>query len=144
MSRAHTAWLKALIQSIPAAAAQTFVTKAEYPAPNQKVQLTFPYWVIHPADGTDEAPRFTGPAITQRPRFTIWSVGQNADQAKWAAEQVKAKLILSGFGVIPTIAGERSKPVWYSSPLPVQVDKDVIPVVCFHVAECGFASESTS
>lgn len=141
MARNHTAWLKALIETAPGATGQVFVTKAEYPAPNEKTPVTYPYWVIHPADGIDEATRETGPAITHHPRFTIHSVGENADQAAWAGEQVKSRIIVGGFGVIPTIAGERSKPCWYHSPVPIQTDKDVLPPICFHVAEISFASE---
>lgn len=141
MARNHTAWLKARLETIAGATGQVFVSKAEYAAPNQGVKLTYPYWVIHPADGVDEATRETGPKITQHPRFTIHSVGENADQAAWAGAQVKALLVVSGFGVVPTITGERCKPFWYHSPVPIQTDSSVLPVVCFHVAEASFATE---
>ena len=135
--RIHTAWLKARIQSVPAFASSTFVTVA--PA-----NTALPYNLIHPMDGTDIADRLAGPNLVQNPRWVIHSVGSTYDQCAWAAEQVKAVLVVSGIGVTPTITGERSGRVWYSVPQPVQTDDDVTPSLLFHTAETGFQSTPTA
>ena len=132
--RKHTAWLKARIQSVPALASSVFVTVVPAGA-------SLPYVVIHPADGTDAADRLTGPSALQNPRFTFHSVGSTYEQCAWAAEQVKAALIVGGLGVTPAITGEIAGRVWYSVPQPVQTDDDVNPPLLFHTAEVGFTSE---
>lgn len=143
--RVHTAWLVSVLAGIPGAVrdgrSQVFVSKAEYPGADAKVPLTYPYWVIHPSDGRDTADRLTGPYSTAHPRFTVWSVGLTADQAGIAAENVRAALIVNGFGVTPEIDGEVSRRVWYSSPVPIQVDTTKTPALVYHVAECGFDSD---
>lgn len=133
MSRKHDAWLKARIETVPALAAATFVTTA--PA-----ATATPYVVLHPMDGSDDSDRFTGPSTVQHPRYVVHSVGETPEQAKWAAEQVKSKLVVAGVGVVPTIAGELAGAVSYSSPAPVQVDRDGPAVLFVHIAECGFES----
>lgn len=144
--RAHTAWLKSVLDGIPGAVnvdgrSQVFVSKAEYPSPDTKVPLTYPYWVIHPVDGKDTADRFTGPYVTRHPRFTIWSVGLTYDSAATAAENVRAALVVNGRGVVPSIEGELSRSVWYSAPIPVQTDTTKTPALVYHVAEVGFDSD---
>lgn len=134
--RQHTTALKALIEGAPALAGKVHVTLADGgPGP-----LKLPYVVIHPSDGTDAADRFTGPKQMYRPRFTVHSVGADANQAAATAEAVKKRLIVGGFGVVPAIPGEDPKRLWYSVPMPLQVDRDVSPPLVFHVAECGFES----
>jgi hypothetical protein len=133
--RKHTAWLKATIQGIPTVASKTYVTRV---TPGAIVAP--PYVVIHPADGIDQVERMAGPRSTQHPRFTIHSVGVDADQCGWLAEQIKSRLVVNGFGVIPTVPGERCGRVWWDSPIPIQIDDDGDPVY-FHVAECGFSSD---
>ena len=135
--RKHTTWLKSRIQSIPAFAASTFVTVAPANTP-------LPYVLIHPSDGRDISDRLAGPDTVQNPRFVIHSVGSTYDQCAWAAEQVKAVLIIAGLGVTPTITGEIAGRVWYSSPQPIQADDDVTPVLLFHTAETGFESTLTA
>lgn len=144
--RVHTAWLKSVLDGIPGAVngvsrGQVFVSRAEYPEPDQKVPVTYPYWVIHPADGRDTQSAITGPYVTRHPRFTIWTVALNADTAALAAENVRNALVVNGRGVKPTIAGEKSQAVWYSSPLPIQVDTNQTPALVYHVAEVGFDSQ---
>lgn len=145
--KAHTDWLKARMETMPGAViggrSQVFVTKAQYPGSDSAVKVTYPYWVIHPQDGNDEQTRFTGPKLTQHPRFTIHSVGLSYDSAAIAGENVKKILIVNGFGVVPAIGGENSRRVWYDVPIPVQTDADVTPAIAFHVAECGFESDLT-
>ena len=135
--RKHTAWLKARIESIPAFASSTFVTVAPANTP-------LPYNLIHPMDGTDVADRFTGPSSVQNPRFVIHSVGKTYNSCAWAAEQVKAVLVVAGIGVTPTITGELAGRVWYSVPQPVQTDDDVTPPFWFHTSEVGFESTPTA
>ncbi|WP_157480056.1 hypothetical protein [Leifsonia sp. Root227] len=142
--RVHTAWLRGVIESLPGGIkdgrSQVFVSRAVYPEqPDEK--LSYPYWVIHPADGKDTSDRVTGPVVTRHPRFTVHSVGRDADQAGIAAENLRNALIVNGRGIVPSIAGEHPKPVWYSSPIPVQVDSNIQPPTCYHVAECGFDSQ---
>lgn len=139
--RKHTAWLVSTIQSFPALSTKTFVMVARNPAPNAAVKVLPPYVVVHPTDGVDDTDRLTGPSVTKRPRWVIHSVGVDAEQAAWAAEQVKNRLIIGGLGVVPVIEGERPGALWYSSPTPIQLDTDVTPALCFHVAECGFTSD---
>lgn len=143
--RVHTAWLKSLIETIPGAVvggrSQVFVSKAEYPEPDQKVEVSYPYWVIHPADGRDTADRLTGPYVTRHPRFTIHSVALNADTAGLIAENVRNALVVNGRGVTPVITGERPRAVWYSAPIPIQVDTTKTPALVYHVAEVGFDSD---
>ena len=128
----HTDALKALIQTVPALAAKTFVTLAPTTA--------VPYVVIHPMDGTDESTRLAGPNATQHPRFVIHSVGSTYEQCAAVAEAVKSKLVVGGLGVTPVVPGEQSGRLEYSSPTPIQIDTDVSPPLCYHVAEVTFES----
>lgn len=143
MSRAHTAWLKALLETIPGAVddgySRVFVSKAV--PPDGAKTVPFPYWVIHPAAGRNSAERVTGPYVTKHPRFTIHSNGADADQAALAGELVEDKLVQNGLGVRPAVTGESAKRVWYSSPIPIQVDDGVKPEVFIHIAECGWEAE---
>lgn len=141
MSYNDTKALKALIQTVTELALKTFVSKAEYPAPNQTVKVLPPYVVIHPSDGRDESDRVTGPKIIENPRFVIHSVGLSGEQAQLIGGLVKAKLVQNGLGVVMSVSGRRNRRLWYSSPLPVQVDASVVPALPFHVAECGWVSE---
>jgi len=100
-----------------------------------------PYAVFYSQPGTDRQTRLTGPAHEQNPRWTIHCVGSTADQAEWVNEQVKGALVVNGFGVVPTIAGENPGRFWYSNPQPVARDDDSTPPLFFVVAECGFRSE---
>lgn len=137
MSRAHTAWLQALIQTMPEVATKTFVTTI----PDQ-VKAVPPYVVIHPATGTNTAERESSGAFTRNPRWTIHTVGVTSEQAAKVGEKIGDLLVPPpmGVGITPTIAGERPNAVWWNSPAPVQVDKQVVPWVIFHIAECGFSS----
>ena len=134
--KAHTDALVALLKTIPAFATKTYVTMV----PNGTTP-TLPYLLVHPADGVDTQERVTGPRITRHPRFTIHTVGSSYDQVSAGAKFVKDKLIQSGRGVTLTIAGEVCQPVWYESPIPIQVDSDVPPPLVYHVAECGFRAD---
>lgn len=131
--RRHTEALKALIQTVPALATKTFVTLA--------ATTSVPYVVIHPMDGSDESTRLAGPNSTQHPRFVIHSVGSDYTQCAAIAEAVKSKLVVNGFGVSPVVVGELSGRLEYSSPTAIQVDRDVSPPLCYHVAEVTWTGE---
>lgn len=131
--RRHTEALKALIQTVPALTAKTFVTLAPTTA--------VPYVVIHPMDGNDESTRLAGPASTQHPRFVIHSVGSDYNQCAAIAEAVKSKLVVGGLGVTPAVPGELSGRIEYSSPIAIQIDRDVSPPLCYHVAEITWTGE---
>lgn len=139
--RQHTAWLKARVESVPALASKTFVTLVKYPAPNQSVKVEVPFVVIHPFDGIDEQSRFTGPRTKFNPRFVVHSVGADYTQAAAIAEAVKAKFVSGGFGIVPDVPGENSQKLTYEVPTGIQIDDDVTPALCYHVAEIGWSSE---
>lgn len=132
----HTDALVALLKTVPAFASKTFVTMV--PAGTTP---TLPYLLVHPSDGTDSQERVTGPRITRHPRFTLHTVGSSYDQVAAGAKQIKDKLIVSGRGVTLTVTGEVCQPVWYESPVPIQIDADVTPPLIYHVAEVGFRAD---
>lgn len=139
--RRHTDWLKGKIETVAPVASKTFVTEAEYPAPNQAVKVEVPYVVIHPFDGTDEQSRFTGPKSTVNPRYVIHSVGLDYNQAAAVGEAVKAKLVINGFGIIPDVPGDDSRMLSYEVPTGILLDKDVSPPLCVHIAEVGWSAD---
>lgn len=133
MSRKHTQALKALVQSVPAfAGVKTQVTRV----PNG---TAVPYVVIHPANGANTADRFTGPSLTQHPRYTLHVVGVDADQVQLLMDLLEAAVFPNGRGVL-AVPGERVQGFWYASPLPIQADDDVLPGVVFGVVECGWTA----
>lgn len=137
MTRKQTAAVKGLIQQVPALASKTYVTVAQN-ADGSKVSL--PYSVIHPSEGVDEATRLTGPRDAMHPRFVIHFMGTTAEQVQLLMEQAKARVIVNGFGIQPTVPGERTESMWWESPTPIQVDKDTVPWLVYGIAECGFTS----
>jgi len=137
VSRKHDAALVALVTASPLG---TKFYPALAPLVAGKPQ-TGPYAVFYSQPGTDRQTRLTGPAFEQNPRWTIHCVGSTADQAEWVNEQVKGALIVNGFGVVPTIAGENPGRFWYSNPQPVQRDDDSTPPLFYVVAETGFSSD---
>jgi hypothetical protein len=104
-------------------------------------RVELPYLLFYPRDGVDRSTRLAGPAAELNPSWLVYGVGSTADDAKWAIEQLKKRLIVNGFGVVPEIEGENPGRVWFESTEPVQVDRDVTPPLCFQVAECGFSSD---
>ncbi|MEA9983649.1 hypothetical protein [Subtercola sp. RTI3] len=137
MSRTHTAWLKAQVETIPALASKTFVGIIP-----EQMKVAPPYVVIHPSSGTNTATRASSGRFTKNPRWIIHSVGVTADQAALIGEKVGEVLVPGGVGVgvTPVISGELPDPIWWNSPAAIQVDKELVPWVIFHVAECGFSS----
>lgn len=138
MSRAHTAALKAKTQEITAFASKTYVTLAVNP---DGTKPTAPYIVWHPAQGENEQTAVTGPRVRKNPRYTGHIVGKDADQVQLLVDLLEAKLIPGGRGIVLTVTGETSKPVWFSSPLPVQVSTDPLPAIVYGVVEVGWSAD---
>src|SRR3546814_15255452 len=88
-----------------------------------------PLVLIHPADGTDSQERFTGPRSAQHPRFTLHIVGSSVDNVQTITEAVKAKFVVDGLGVAPSIPGERPSPLTGGSPIPAPWDTHMSPPV---------------
>lgn len=137
MSWADTQAVIALIQSVPAlAGAKTFPTIAP-----TGPQLTMPYCVVHASDGSDEATRLTGPAVTEHPAFTLHIVGSSANQAQILCGLVKPKFVVGGFFIPPTVSGRRNSGGYWRSPIPLQSDTDVSPPLVYQVIELGWDSD---
>lgn len=142
MGRKHTQALVAKTQEIPAFATKTFVTVAQYKN-EPTTRVTAPYIVWHPANGVNTQEAVTGPRIAKHPRFTGHIVGVDADQVQLLTDMLEALLFPSGRGITISVVGERSYPLWFESPLPVQVQTDPQPVVVYGVVECGWRSDPT-
>lgn len=138
MSKAQSDAVKARIETVPIVASKTFKSIAQYPAPNELVKVTAPYIVIHGSDGVDTQERFTGGRTTMHPRFTLWIVGEDADQVEVITGLVKAKFILNGFGIPLSVAGETCDALWWDAPIPIQVDSDPLPQIIYQVIEIGW------
>jgi len=136
MSRIHTQALKALIEAIPAFASKTFISIV--PAGTES-----PYIVLHPANGTNSQERVTGPRVTKHPRFTGHIVGVTADQTQLLTDLLEGALFPGGRGVVVSVVGESAKPLWFESPVPVQVSTDPLPQIVFQVVEVGWRSDPT-
>lgn len=135
----HTNAVKALARTVPAFASKTFVTVASRDAAGKLPKS--PYLVIHAADGSDKQGRFTGPRADQNPSFTLHVVGDDYDQVASVTALLKAKFIPGGFGHVFTIPGEHCFPVWWDSPIAIQIDNDISPPLVYQVIELGFRSE---
>jgi hypothetical protein len=139
MAKKHTDALKAKTQEIAAFATKTFVTVAQYP--NSTARPEPPYIVWHPANGTNSQPGVTAPRSTKNPRFTGHIVGESADQVQVLTDLLEAKLSPGGRGIVMSVAGERSKPVEFACPLPIQVQMDPLPPVIYAVVEVGWSAD---
>lgn len=100
-----------------------------------------PYVIIHSADGEDSQERFTGGRTTMHPRFTLHVVGDTADQVETITGALKAKFVQNGFGIPLVIAGESCDGLWWSSPVPLQVDSDPLPQIVYQVIELGWTAD---
>jgi hypothetical protein len=139
MSKKHTDALKAKTQELVAFATKTFITLAQYP--NSTTKPVAPYIVWHPAQGENEQTGLTGPRSRKNPRYTGHLVGRDADEVQGLLDLLEAKLCPGGVGVTLTVAGERSKPLWFSSPLPIQVQTDPQPTIVYAVVEVGWSAD---
>lgn len=134
MSRKHTAALVAKSQEITAFASKTFVTLVPHGTEP-------PYLVWHPAKGTNTQERVTGPRTTMHPRFTGHIVGVDADQTQLLTDLLEQKLFPAGRGIVLSVTGEKSKPLWFEAPLPVQASTDPLPAIVYSVVEVGWAAD---
>jgi hypothetical protein len=134
MAKRHTDALKAKTQEITAFATKTFITLAPH-------ETAAPYIVWHPAQGENEQTGITGPRVRKSPRFTGHIVGDDADQVQVLLDLLETKLFPGGRGITLTVAGERSKPLWFSSPLPIQVQTDPQPTIVYAVVEVGWSAD---
>ena len=130
----HTDALVAKTKEIPAFATKTYVSVAPH-------LTTAPYIVWHPAAGSNSQPGITAPRVTRNPRFTGHIVGETADQVQILMDLLEAKLFPGGRGLVLTVAGERSKPLTYESPIPIQVQTDPQPTVVYGVVEVGWSAD---
>ena len=137
MSKKHTDALVLKTKEIAAFASKTYVTVA---ANTDGTKPTAPYIVWHPAAGSNSQPAVTAPRVTKNPRYTGHIVGATADQVQVLLDLLEAKLFPGGRGVVLTVAGEVSKPLWFESPLPIQVQTDPQPTVIYAVVEVGWES----
>src|SRR3546814_16238606 len=100
-----------------------------------------PLVLIHPADGTDSQERFTGPRSAQHPRFTLHIVGSSVDNVHTLTEAVKAKFVVDGFDVAPSIPVERTYALTWVTHIAVQCATAVSVPVMYQVIEVGFVKE---
>lgn len=135
----HTEYLLAQLRSIPALATKTFTAPSQRDAAG-KLPVA-PYVVVYPSEGTDTRERFTGPAATQHPSFTLHIVGSSYDNAATVAALIKAKFVVRGVPIQATVVGEKSRNMAYSSPQPIQVDYDVTPALVYAVAEISWDAD---
>lgn len=135
----HTDAVLAKIREITALTSKTYA--AVVPKDSNGNLPARPFVVVYPADGIDTQERFTGPRRTQHPRFTLHIVGSSYDNVATVTALVKAKFVTGGFGFAPTVAGEYTTALTWDSPVPIQVDTDVVPPVPYQVIELGFTAE---
>jgi hypothetical protein len=129
----HTDALKAKTQEIPAFASKTYITVAP--------GAVAPYIVWHPARGENGQTAVTGPKVRRNPRYTGHIVGRSANEVQDLMDDLEELLVPGGRGITLTVAGDVSKPVWFSSPLPIQVSTDPQPTVIYGVVEVGWSAD---
>jgi len=135
----HNDWVKAQIQGIPALAAKTFVLNARKDGTGSFPPA--PFVIIYPVDGVDTVERLAGPSSTQNPRFILHIIGSSYDNVAAVTALVKPLFVQDGIGVTPVILGESCGRVWWRSPQPVALDRDVTPPIPFQVIELGFTAD---
>lgn len=143
MSWLDVQFIQGIVQSVPALATSTYVTLAPKQASGQP-PLPYPYALIHPRGGVDTQGRVTGPATSEHPEFTIHLAGESAEQCQAVVDLLKAKIIVGGFGLIPSVSGRLNKRMYWRMPIPIQTNTDVSPPICFAVVETGWLSEPSS
>lgn len=137
MTAADNAAVIALVQSASTPlATHTFLTNA----PAGVVQPN-PYALVHPSEGRPEQSRFTGPLLTQHPEFTIHLVSGSAASVATTLDLVRAKFIVNGFAIAPTVTGRRNWGAYWRQPIPIQTDTSVTPWLVFAVCEYGWSSD---
>lgn len=146
MTAADTTAVKTLVESAGATAnaytGHVFVTTAPDVLPVWTGTTTgYPYILIHPSEGIDEADRLTGPPQTTHPEFTFHIVGLSASSVQKATGLVKAKAKPSQFVLPPTVTGRRNYNAYWRAPLDIQTDRDVTPWLVYQVVEYGWTSD---
>lgn len=137
MTADDTAAVVTLVQSASSPlATRTFVTNT----PSGAVQDN-PYALVHPHEGNDEQSRLTGPLLTRHPSFTLHLVSGSAASVQATLDLVKAKFVVNGFAVNPTVTGRINRNAWWRSPLPIQTDASVTPWLIYAVCEFGWESD---
>lgn len=136
MTVADTNAVKALIQSVGNLSTATYVTLVP-----QGVNPGLPYVIIHPAEGTDDTDRVTGPKITTHPEFTLHVVGATAESVQTVVGLLKPLFIQNGRGIPVTVSGRSNKPPYWRVPLPLQTDRDVTPWLVYAIVELGWTSD---
>jgi hypothetical protein len=143
MTLQDTAAVKALIESAGSLTGKVHVTLAPPPTAPATV-LPMPYVIVHPAEGTDDTDRVTGPKLTTHPEFTLHVVGLTAASVQTVLPLIKAKFITAGRGIPVTVTGRRNKPPYWRAPMPLQTDRDVIPWLVYAVIELGWTSDPST
>lgn len=140
MSLADVEFMQTTVESVPVLASTTFVTLAPKP-PSGQPPIAYPYALIHPTGGVDEQTRYTGPAVTEHPEFTIHIAGASAEQVQTVTDLLKAVVKPDGFGIIPTVSGRRNQRMFWRQPIPIQTNTELVPPMCFAVIETGWTSD---
>lgn len=140
MSLADVVFVQTIVETVPILASSTFVTLVPKPGSGQP-PIAYPYALIHPTGGTDEQTRYTGPASTEHPEFTIHIAGASAEQVQTVTDLLKAVVIVDGFGIIPAVTGRRNQRMFWRQPIPIQSNTEVVPPMCFAVVETGWVSD---
>ena len=104
--------------------------------------VELPYVLIYPTGGRDEQHRATGPNITRRPSWVVHGVAASSEAAELVLEFVDDHLRPppSRWGVIPAVAGQRTKRIRRDDVVGVQVDDSSPPFVCYAIATYSFES----
>jgi len=136
----HTNVVLARIREIPALASKTYALIAPKDA-NGKLPAS-PFGVLYPADGIDTAERLSGPRSAQHPRFTLHVVGSSYENVATVTALIKARFVDEYGAPIPlVIPGWLVSDFQWSSPIPIQLDRDVSPPIPFQVIELGFTAD---
>lgn len=146
MTAADTAAVKSLAESAGATAGaytgHVFVTLVPASLPVWTGTTSgYPYVIIHPSEGIDDTDRVTGPRLTTHPEFTFHVVGLTAASVQAAVALLKAKFVVNGRVVNPSVSGRRNMQAYWRSPMPLQTDRDVTPWLVYAVVEFGWRSD---
>lgn len=134
MGRKHTDALKEKSKQIAALGQRVYITTAPKDA-------VMPYLVWHPARGTNQQAAVTGPRVIRRPRFTGHIVAATAEQVEVITDLLEELLMPHGRGIVIDVDGEKSYPLSFDAPLPIQAAKDPQPTIAYQVIEVGWTSQ---
>lgn len=134
MGKAHADALVAFTEELEEFTGRVFLVEA----PHGTVP---PYVVWHPAKGVPSQVGVTGPYAARNPRFTGHVVAKTAGHALVLMDALEDHLFPGGRGVTIAVEGERSHPLWFTSPVPVQKQSDPQPTIFYGVVECGWRTQ---